>query len=84
MEWVTKIALVAILGALALTLAIMSAALPSTPGASDPHISRADASPRAGPVPARCRIALEPDAECAAAWTAKRRRFFGQQDETHE
>jgi conjugative transfer region protein TrbK len=79
-----KIALVAMLGALVLSLAIVSATPPSAFSASASQISRADAPPRAAPVPPHCRTAVEPDAECAAAWSAKRRRFFGQKDETHE
>lgn len=80
-----RILAVALLGALTLTLAMLLAALPSAPGASVPHISRVDAPPPEQDVPARCRVAADAadaDRECAAAWEAKRRRFFGQQDET--
>ena len=75
-----KILAVALLGALALTLAIQLAALPSAPGASASHVSRADAPLSKHEVPAHCRVAVEADPVCAAAWEAKRHRFFGQQD----
>lgn len=77
-----KIAAGAVLGALVLTLALLSANSPSAPGASASQISRADAPSRSAEVPARCRVAVEADPECAAAWDEKRRRFFGQKDET--
>ncbi len=76
-----KIAVVAVLGALVLTLATLSVNSSSIRGASVPQISGADAPPGAAPVPARCRTATEADAECTAAWDAKRRRFFGEEDE---
>lgn len=82
MERMARILAVALLGALTLTLAMLLAALPSAPGASVSHISRADAPPPKQDVPARCRVAADADRECAAAWEAKRRRFFDQQDET--
>jgi conjugative transfer region protein TrbK len=84
MERTAKIVLVAVRVALILTLAIIGARLPSASGSSADGISREDLPSRAEPVPARCRIAVEPDAECAAAWQAKRRRFFGQEDESNE
>ncbi len=77
-----KIAVAALLGALVLTLAMLSAISPSVSGASALQISGADAPPTAAAVPSRCRTATEADAECTAAWDAKRRRFFGQEDET--
>jgi conjugative transfer region protein TrbK len=79
--WTAKIAAVAVLAALALTLAVVSAVSPSAPGASALPISGADAPMSQNDVPERCRIAVEPDPECAAAWEAKRRHFFDQQDE---
>ena len=77
-----KIALVAVLGALVLTLAVVSAVAPSAPGASASQISRADAPPHAADVPVHCRSVVEPDADCTAAWEAKRRHFFGKQDKS--
>jgi len=77
-----KIALVAVLGALVLTLAAVSALSSPAPGASAPPISGADARLPTTDIPERCRIAVELDPECAAAWEAKRRHFFGQQDDT--
>ncbi|MBJ7499073.1 MAG: putative entry exclusion protein TrbK-alt [Sphingopyxis sp.] len=77
-----KIALVAVLGALVLTLAFVAAVSSSAPGASAPQISRADALPVVASVPSHCRSAVEPDPDCTAAWEAKRRHFFGKQDES--
>ena len=75
-----RIALIAVLGALVLTLAIMLAVSPFPPGASAPPVSRADSPPAASPVPGHCRTAIEPDAACTAAWEVKRRQFFREQD----
>lgn len=77
-----KIVSVALLGALVLTLAIVSAVTPPASGASVSSISGAEAPPPDAEVPARCRVAVEADSGCAAAWETRRRRFFGQQDET--
>ena len=77
-----KIALVAVLGALILTLAIVSVVSPSASGASAPPISGAGAPPSVAAVPAYCRSATDPDEACTDAWEAKRRRFFGKQDES--
>lgn len=77
-----KIVAVAVLGALVLTLALVTAVSPPVPGASASQISRADAPSRNADVPARCRVAVEADLECTAVWDEKRRRFFGNQDET--
>ena len=76
-----KIALAAVLGGLVLRLAVLSAALPPASGASASLISRADAPPPKPIVPAQCRIAIDADPECAAAWEAKRRHFFGHKDD---
>jgi conjugative transfer region protein TrbK len=76
-----RILTVALLGAFALMLAIMSTLLPCAPGAAVSHLSPVDAPPPKKDVPARCRVAAEADPVCAAAWEAKRRRFFRQQDE---
>lgn len=77
-----KLVAVAVLGALVLTLAIVSAVSPPVSGASVSTISGADAPPPKAEVPPRCRVAVEADPQCAAAWETRRRRFFGQQDET--
>lgn len=66
----------AILGGLILTLALVTALdppAPRTPAASNPA---AGVHHPAGETPRRCRVATEADPECAAAWEAKRRRFF--------
>ncbi|MGL3822768.1 putative entry exclusion protein TrbK-alt [Sphingopyxis sp. R3-92] len=76
-----KIAGVAVLGALVLTLAIISAASTSAPGASASRTSREDTPPVAAAVPAHCRSATQADAVCTAAWETRRRHFFGKQDE---
>jgi len=76
-----KIAFVAVLAALVLTFAIVLAVSPSAPGASAPRLARADAPPFVAAVPDHCRSAVEADADCTAAWEAKRRHFFGHQDE---
>ena len=76
-----RILAVALLGAFALMLAIISTPLPSAFGISASHISPEDAPPLKQEVPARCRVVAEADPECVAAWEAKRRRFFRQQDE---
>jgi len=73
---------VAVLGALVLTIAILSETSSAASGASVSEVSRADAPPVQAELPARCRVATEADPECAAAWEAKRRRFFGQEDDT--
>lgn len=77
-----KVVAAAVLGALVLTIAILSDASPAASGASASHFSRADAPTSKVKVPVRCRVAVEADAECAAAWEAGRRRFFGQQEES--
>ena len=82
MERTAKIAFVAVLGALLLTLAIVSAVSPSAPGASAARISGAGAPPSVAAVPAHCRSATDPDEACTDAWEAKRRHFFGKQDES--
>lgn len=76
-----KIAGVAVLGGLLMTLALVSANSPPVPGASAARASGAGALSGAGAVPRRCRTIVSPDPECSAAWEARRRRFFGQQDD---
>lgn len=75
-----KIAAVAVLGALLMTLAILHASSPPTPRAPVPPISGASAHPAAADVADRCRTVTVADADCEAAWDAKRRHFFGQKD----
>ncbi|MGV3730561.1 MAG: hypothetical protein ACO1NN_07355 [Sphingopyxis sp.] len=77
-----KILAVALVGALVLALATLLTVLPSAPGAPASHISRAGAPPPKYDVPAHCRVAVATDPACTAAWEAKRRGFFRQQDET--
>ncbi len=73
-----SLALGAILGGLLLTLALVAALDPPAPRAPAPSNPGAGAQPSSGDTLRRCRIATEADPECAAAWEAKRRRFFGQ------
>jgi conjugative transfer region protein TrbK len=79
----------AIVGGMALALALLAALDPPAPRASaPPQISGADPPPPpppAAPPPRpglgatlrRCRTVTVADAECEAAWEAKRRHFFG-------
>ncbi|WP_192649048.1 putative entry exclusion protein TrbK-alt [Sphingopyxis sp. OAS728] len=67
----------AIVLGLALALALVAALDPPAPGASAPRISGADAPPEYAGTLRRCRTVTAADAECTAAWEAKRRHFFG-------
>jgi len=68
----------AIGGGMALALALLAALDPPAPRASaPPQISGADARPDLGATFRRCRTVTVADAECEAAWEAKRRHFFG-------
>lgn len=70
----------AIVGGLALALALLAAVDPPAPRASAPtEISGADARPELGETLRRCRTVTIADPECEAAWEAKRRHFFGQE-----
>ncbi|ALH79299.1 hypothetical protein AN936_02595 [Sphingopyxis macrogoltabida] len=70
----------AIVGGMALTLALLAAVDPPAPRASvSGHISRADAGPELGETLRRCRTVTVADPECEAAWETKRRHFFGQE-----
>jgi conjugative transfer region protein TrbK len=63
---------------MALALALLAALDPPAPRASaPPQISGADARPGLGATLRRCRTVTVADAECEAAWEAKRRHFFG-------
>jgi len=74
-----RIASIAVLVGLALTLALVAVSGPSAPRASaPPQISGADAHPGVGATLRRCRTVTVADPECEAAWEAKRRHFFGQ------
>ena len=71
------LAIGAILGGLLLTLALIAALDPPAPRASAPPSIGAGAPPTLGDTLRRCRTVTVADAECAAAWEAKRRHFFG-------
>ncbi|MBJ7499323.1 MAG: putative entry exclusion protein TrbK-alt [Sphingopyxis sp.] len=75
-----KIAAVAVLGGLLITLAILRLSSPPAPDASPPNSIEDDANRAASTVSKRCRTVTVADTECAAAWEAKRRHFFGQKD----
>ena len=69
-------------GAVLVGLVAAIAALASAPKPAESIVVVPDDPP---PVTAagdlsRCRTITEPDAACAAAWDAKRRRFFGEKD----
>ncbi|WP_158213638.1 putative entry exclusion protein TrbK-alt [Sphingopyxis witflariensis] len=72
----------AIVGGMALTLALLAAVDPPAPRASaPPRISGADARPELAETLRRCRTVTVADAECEAAWETKRRHFFGQEED---
>ena len=75
-----KIAAVAVLGGLLMALAILHLSSPPAPDASPPNRIGGDANSVASTVSERCRTVTVSDTECAAAWEAKRRHFFGQKD----
>ncbi|PQM25922.1 hypothetical protein CVO77_12475 [Sphingopyxis lindanitolerans] len=75
-----KIAAVAVLGGVLMALAILHLSSPPAPDTSPPTRIGGDASPVASTVSERCRTLTVADTECAAAWEAKRRHFFGQKD----
>lgn len=77
---VGKIASIAVLGGLALTMALVAASDPPAARASaHSQIFGADARPELGETLRRCRTVTVADPECEAAWEAKRRQFFGQE-----
>lgn len=80
MSRAAKIAAVAVLGGLLMALAILHLSSPPAPGASPPNRIAADARPVTSTVSERCRTLTVADTECAVAWEAKRRHFFGQKD----
>ncbi|WP_310256043.1 MULTISPECIES: putative entry exclusion protein TrbK-alt [Alphaproteobacteria] len=73
-----RIAGAAVLGGIAMTLALVAATLPPTPRASVPQVSGADAHPAPDDGLRRCRTVTTADPDCETAWEAKRRRFFGE------
>jgi conjugative transfer region protein TrbK len=75
-----KIAAVAVLGGVLMALAILHLSAPPAPDAPPPNRMGGDAIPVAATVSERCRTVTVADTECAAAWEAKRRHFFGQKD----
>ena len=72
-----KLALAAIGGGLALRLALVAAVDPPAPGAPASSNPEAGAPPEVSDTLDRCRTITQADAECTAAWEAKRRHFFG-------
>ncbi|MGH6652944.1 MAG: putative entry exclusion protein TrbK-alt [Sphingopyxis sp.] len=70
----------AVVGGMALSLALLAAADPPVPRApASPRISGVHARPELAETLRRCRTVTIADAECEAAWEAKRRHFFGQE-----
>ena len=77
-----KLVLAAIGGGLALTLLLVAAVDPPAPGAPASSNPEAGAPPEVSDILRRCRTITQADAECTAAWEAKRRHFFGSDKET--
>ena len=75
-----KIAAVAVLAGLLMALAILHLSSSPAPDASPPNRIGGEANPAASTISERCRTVTVADTECAAAWEAKRRHFFGQKD----
>lgn len=72
----------AVVGGMALTIALLAAVDPPAPRASaPPQISGANARPDLADALRRCRTVTVADPECEAAWEAKRRHFFGQEED---
>ena len=79
---VGKLVAGAIVGGMALTIVLLAAAGPPAPGASaPPQVSGADTRPELNETLRRCRTVTVADPECEAAWEAKRRDFFGQEED---
>jgi conjugative transfer region protein TrbK len=75
-----KLTVGAVVGGMALTIALMAALDPPAPRApAPPQISGADAHPDLGTRLRRCRTITIADPDCEAAWEARRRHFFGQE-----
>lgn len=72
--------MIAVLGGLIMALAILRASSPPAPGAFAPTMTEADAPLADTAIAERCRTVTVADPDCAAAWEAKRRHFFGQKD----
>ena len=75
-----KIAAVAVLGGLLMALAILHLSSPPASDTSPPNRIGGETNPAASTLSERCRTVTVSDTECAAAWEAKRRHFFGQKD----
>jgi conjugative transfer region protein TrbK len=80
MDRAAKIAAAAVLGGLLMALAILHPSSPPAFSVTAPDRGGPVARPAAAAVAERCRSVTVADAECAAAWKAKRRHFFGQKD----
>ena len=75
-----KIAAVGGRGGLPTPRQIRQASAPPPPRAPPPPSSGGGAHPAAADVAERCRTVTVADADCEAAWDARRRHFFGQKD----
>lgn len=81
MSAAAKIAGVAALAGLMLTVAIVAAVNePRAPASAGAAAARPERDPLAAEI-ARCRAMTMPDSGCEAAWDAHRRRFFGNEGE---
>lgn len=79
MSRTAKIAGVAVLAGMMLTVAVVSTSRPQQP----PHATSPTREPVAEQLAAdlrRCRTITIPDSGCEAVWEAKRRHFFGRDD----
>lgn len=73
----------AIIGGMALALALLAALDPPAPrGPAPPQISGAGARSDVSETLRRCRTVTVADAACEAAWEAKRRHFFGHEKDS--
>src|SRR3546814_21070272 len=72
-----RIAGAAVLGGIAMTLALVAVTMPPAPRASAPQVSGADAHPAPDARLRRCPPIPQADPDCAAVWEAKPPRAFG-------
>ncbi|ESZ86687.1 MAG: hypothetical protein Q27BB25_13050 [Blastomonas sp. CACIA14H2] len=79
MSRTAKIAGVAALAGMMVTVATVTVSRPEQPMAASP-ISREPDDQRLAADLRRCRTITMPDSGCEAAWEAKRRSFFGRDD----
>ncbi|WP_116969003.1 putative entry exclusion protein TrbK-alt [Blastomonas sp. UPD001] len=79
MNRTAKIAGVAALAGMMVTIGIVSVSRPEPEPATVPVASELPAQPSAADL-RRCRTITMPESGCEAAWEAKRRQFFGRDE----